>query len=110
MGACFWFITCTGILNQHFRVESNPVNTDIEGTIESIESICINGVSVLKRVEKYNDLLSPGTKQTVHNFEMPVLSRCQEPIIMGSWQVSIKRAWNVYNTGIHHTQGMNTIN
>ena len=47
MGASFWFITCTGILNQHFRVESKPVNTDIEGTIESIR---INVVSVLVSV------------------------------------------------------------
>ena len=47
MGASFWFITCTGIVNQHFRVESNPVNTDIDGTIESI---CINGVPVLESV------------------------------------------------------------
>ena len=44
MGASFWFITCTGILNQYFRVESKPINTDIEGTIESIR---IDGVSVL---------------------------------------------------------------
>ena len=49
MGASFWFITCTGILNQYFRVESKPVNvnTDIEGTIESIR---INGVPVLVSV------------------------------------------------------------
>ena len=45
-------------------MQSNPVNTDTEGAIESVR---INGVSVLtgRNLEKYEGFLSPGTKQPV---------------------------------------------
>ena len=33
-------------------IQSNPVNTDIEGAIESVQLACINGMSVtIKQVE-----------------------------------------------------------
>ena len=47
--------TCVGVL---FLVQSNPVNTDPEGAIESV---------LIKQVECRENVLSPGTKQTVHN-------------------------------------------
>ena len=45
-------------------IQSNPVNTDIEG---SVKSVCINGVPVLSglNLEKMKGVFSPGTKQTV---------------------------------------------
>ena len=42
-------------------MQSNPVNTDTEGAIESVR---INGVSG-RNLEKYEGFLSPGTKQPV---------------------------------------------
>ena len=57
----------------NYQVQSNPVNTDNEGTIESV---CINGVSVLEGLEKEKckEFLSAGTKQTVPNKEVSVLN------------------------------------
>ena len=50
-------------------------NTDTEGAIESLR---INGVSAISGLnsEKMYGLLSPGTKQTVRNNEVSVLSGC----------------------------------
>ena len=55
----------------NYQIQSNPVNTDNEGTIESV---CINGVSVLEGLEKEKckEFLSAGTKQTVRNKEVSV--------------------------------------
>ena len=54
-------------------VQSNPVNMDTEGAIESVRSV--NGVSVLTglNLEKCKGFLSPGAKQTVRNNEVSVL-------------------------------------
>ena len=52
-------------------IQSNPVNTDTNGTIESVP----------KRVEfrkKIKGFLPPGTKQTVRNNEVSFLSRCPQ--------------------------------
>ena len=52
-------------------IQSNPVNTDPKGTIESVP----------RRVEfrkKFKGFLSPGTKQTVRNNEVSLLSRCPQ--------------------------------
>ena len=54
-------------------IKWNPVNTDTEG---AIENVCINRVFVLRWVEfRVNVwLFLTGTKQTVHNNEVSVLS------------------------------------
>ena len=58
-----------------FQVQSNSVNTDTERAIESIR---INGVSVLRRLhlEEMKGFLSPGTEQTVLDNEMSTFSGC----------------------------------
>ena len=50
-------------------------NTDTEGSIESVR---VNGMSVLSELNKrkWKGFLSPGIKQTVLNNEVPVLSGC----------------------------------
>ena len=56
-------------------VQSNPVTMDTKGAIESVP---INGVSVLSGDRKCKGFLSPRTKQTVHNNKVSVLSGCPQ--------------------------------
>ena len=75
----FWFyyalwlasvFTLVLVLRQSSENRSNADNE------ETIESVCINGVFVLEGLEKEKckEFLSPGTKQTVPNKEVSVLS------------------------------------
>ena len=67
------------ILNRYNnKVQSNLVNMDTEGTIESV---CIHGVSALSGLnleKKCKGILSQGTKQTVRKHEVPILSWCSQ--------------------------------
>ena len=67
------------VLNRHNnKVQANLVNTDTEGTTESVH---IHGVSVLSGLnleKKCKGILSQGTKQTVCKHEVSVLSWCPQ--------------------------------
>ena len=67
------------VLNRYNnKVQSNLVNTDTEGAIESVR---IHGASVLSRLnleKKCKGILSQGTKQTVRKHEVSVLSWCPQ--------------------------------
>ena len=53
-------------------MQSNPVNTDTKGGGGGIESVCINGVSLLGRLnwKKCKGFVSPGKEQTVRYNEV----------------------------------------
>ena len=58
-----------------FKLQSSPLNTNIEGGIDSVH---INGVSVLSGLNlgKCKGFLSPATRKSVCNNEVSVLSGC----------------------------------
>ena len=60
------------------NLHSNPINKDNEMAIESVH---INGMPVvsglsLEKNQNVSDFFSPGTKQTVCNNEVSILSGC----------------------------------
>ena len=59
-----------------FFIQSNLNNTDPYRAIESvhINRVSINGLNL----EKMQEFLSPGTKKTVHNNEVSILSGCPQ--------------------------------
>ena len=63
---------CENSLDNMQVVQSNPVNMDTEG---AIESVCINGVSTDSRwnLEEMKGFLFPVTKQTIRNSEVSIL-------------------------------------
>ena len=63
---------CENSLDNMQVGQSNPVNMDTEG---AIESVWINGVCADNRLnlEEMKGFLFPGTKQTVHNSEVSIL-------------------------------------
>ena len=63
---------------KNINLHSNPINTQNE---EAIESVHVNGMSVLiglnlEKNQNVSDFLGPGTKQTVCNNEVSILSGC----------------------------------
>ena len=61
----------------HFLAQKNGQQWTLRGPLEKVRSP-YQQVSILSglNIEKIKGFLSPGTKQAVHNNEVPVLSAC----------------------------------
>ena len=67
------------VLNRYNnKVQSNLVNTDTEGAIESVRIHGVFALSELNLEKKCKGIISPGTKQTVRKHEVYILSWCPQ--------------------------------
>ena len=60
------------------KVQSNLINTDTEGAIESVHDHGVSTLSGLNLEKKCKGIFSPGTKQTVRKHVVSISSWCPQ--------------------------------